>query len=636
MLRWAIRRAPASCLAASLGVLFLALPAAAQSVEGLDFERFKPATDSQGLMLTEGGQGEKARNYNLSLTLNYSNDPMVFYIGSEVVRELVSDRLSGDLYGSYAFTDWLSLGLAVPVIFNQNGVNPDRVSGADVGLSAFSIGDIRLSPKLTMMREEAFPLSLAFVMPISLPSGDKWEFTGAREDSLTVTPTLAASRHLMDGRLLLAANVGVWIRKGEDYYNLQTGDQLVYRLGLGMKASDLVMVFGELQGMSELENLFQNPRNQVYLEGFLGARMTLANGLQAHGGVGLPMQAGWGTPDFRVFFGLGWSPRLQEEPPEEPPPPADLDGDGVMDPDDRCVDVAGPVKNAGCPWPDTDQDGLNDAEDSCPKQAGPKENKGCPVKKEAPPPPPLEAADRDGDGMADSKDLCPDTPGVMENEGCPWADKDGDGINDKEDKCVVQKGPAENNGCPWPDKDGDGVFDKDDSCADKKGPADNKGCPWPDTDGDGIADRNDKCPKKAEDGKGAKPKDGCPGKSFVIVKKKKIEITKSIFFNSGKSSISRQSLSLLQELAFVIKAHPEIKLIRVEGHTDSRGSNSSNLRLSDRRANSVSNYLVEQGVERSRLEAVGYGESKPIASNHTARGRETNRRVVFRILKRVP
>ena len=114
----------------------------------------------------------------------------------------------------------------------------------------------------------------------------------------------------------------------------------------------------------------------------------------------------------------------------------DTDGDGVLDKDDKCVDVPGPVENQGCPWPDTDGDGLLDKDDKCPKVPGPKENQGCPW------------PDTDGDGAIDKDDPCPTEPGPPENKYCPDKDRDGDTVVDRLDKCPDTPGDPKNDGCP--------------------------------------------------------------------------------------------------------------------------------------------------------------------------------------------
>ncbi len=118
------------------------------------------------------------------------------------------------------------------------------------------------------------------------------------------------------------------------------------------------------------------------------------------------------------------------------------------------------------------------------------------------------------------------------------------------------------------------------------------------------------------------------------MKKESIELREKIHFEFGKAKIQRRSYPLLNQVAAILKAHPEIKKLRVEGHTDSKGSAAYNLRLSQRRDEAVVNYLVSKGISRDRLVPKGYGESRPIASNRTAKGRAKNRRVEMIILEK--
>ncbi len=235
--------------------------------------------------------------------------------------------------------------------------------------------------------------------------------------------------------------------------------------------------------------------------------------------------------------------------------------------------------------------------------------------------------DRDGDGVLDKVDECPDTKGPEENYGCPWPDKDGDTVLDKDDQCPEEAGEVDNNGCPWPDTDGDGLLDKDDTCPDVAGPVENNGCPWPDTDGDGVLDKDDNCP----DVPGTVANNGCP-EVTEEVQKTLNEYAKTILFDSGKSSIKAESNQVLSDIVSILNEYPTAKF-SVEGHTDSAGSNKLNQRLSDSRANSVKNFLVENGIDQFRLSAVGYGEDRPIASNKTRAGRAQNRRVEINLVK---
>lgn len=258
---------------------------------------------------------------------------------------------------------------------------------------------------------------------------------------------------------------------------------------------------------------------------------------------------------------------------------------------------------------DADGDGVYDKDDACPEVAGLKEFNGCP--------------DADGDGVKDSDDACPNVAGLAAMNGCP--DADGDGVADKDDMCPNEKGTKANKGCP--DSDGDGVINKNDKCPNVAGPASNGGCPWPDSDNDGVLDKDDKCPNQA----GVASNNGCP--AAVITKEAESslgEYAKAILFNTGKTSFKAGVTSKLNEIVKVMKNNPNATFV-IEGHTDSSGSAPLNQRISEKRAMAVRDYLVKQGVATSRLDAIGYGEGQPIASNKTRAGRAENRRVVVKV-----
>ena len=249
--------------------------------------------------------------------------------------------------------------------------------------------------------------------------------------------------------------------------------------------------------------------------------------------------------------------------------------------------------------------------------------------------------DRDGDGILDNVDQCPDDPedkdGYQDEDGCPDKDNDGDGILDAADKCPNEPedrdGFQDEDGCPDLDNDGDGFADKIDQCPnepeDKDGWQDDDGCPDPDNDGDGILDAADKCPNEA-----GPPPDGCPVKyKLVVVTEKKIELKQTVFFDTNKATIKAVSFALLDDVAQALKDNPKM-VVEVQGHTDSQGDDNFNLKLSQRRAESVRAYLIKRGVGSDRMTPQGYGEAVPIADNRTADGRSQNRRVEFVITSR--
>ncbi len=295
----------------------------------------------------------------------------------------------------------------------------------------------------------------------------------------------------------------------------------------------------------------------------------------------------------------------------------DTDGDGIPDLEDACPNAPGPQETGGCPIAkDTDGDGIPDDIDRCPLDAedfdGFQDEDGCPD------------PDNDGDGIVDKADACPNEPGPIENHGCPIKDTDGDGVPDDKDLCPTVAGLKIFNGCP--DTDGDGIPDNEDRCPTKAGLKENGGCPDEDRDGDGVVDRLDKCPDQF-----GPPPDGCPKRYTLIeVKREKIEIKQQVHFATAKFRVLKDSFPLLNQVVSALNDFPKMK-VSIEGHTDTIGGEASNMRLSQRRAEAVLDYLISKGISPDRLEAVGYGPTKPIASNKTASGRAKNRRTEFRI-----
>ena len=211
-------------------------------------------------------------------------------------------------------------------------------------------------------------------------------------------------------------------------------------------------------------------------------------------------------------------------------------------------------------------------------------------KKVIPPPPPPPPKDTDGDGIIDSLDKCPTVPGIAKYQGCPIPDTDKDGINDENDKCPTVPGVPEYQGCPVPDRDKDG-----------------------------IPDDKDKCP----DVPGVASQQGCPEITEEVIKRVDYAAQK-VFFNTNSTKLRPASLVALNDV--ITSAQ-----LKIDGHTDSDGSDEFNMKLSDGRAASVKAYLVSKGIDESRLISEGFGESMPIADNKTAAGKQQNRRVVMKL-----
>jgi outer membrane protein OmpA-like peptidoglycan-associated protein len=326
------------------------------------------------------------------------------------------------------------------------------------------------------------------------------------------------------------------------------------------------------------------------------------------------------TKNVNLRVGINWvygRPKRKKDTDDQPrlediKAAADKDSDFVDDKHDACPDVAGLFKFSGCP--DTDGDGVQDSKDACPALAGLVQFGGCP--------------DKDGDGIMDSKDECPSRAGILRYNGCP--DTDGDSIPDAKDACPGVKGSVQRNGCP--DRDGDGVVDSDDACPDTLGLAIYSGCP--DTDGDSIPDSKDACRTVA----GLKERNGCPAEEPVKARlsEEEEEIVNKVFsnleFETGNAVIKSTSYPALDALNELLARKPKFKL-RIAGYTDNQGNDAFNQKLSLSRANAVKKYLLEKGVDESRILAEGYGKENPVAANDTEEGRARNRRVEFTILE---
>lgn len=323
----------------------------------------------------------------------------------------------------------------------------------------------------------------------------------------------------------------------------------------------------------------------------------------------------------------------------------DRDHDGIPDNVDHCPDEPETVNGIddadGCPEiMDRDHDGIIDSEDKCPDQPetinGYKDEDGCPENPN----------DWDDDGVLNGVDQCPrdhDTVnGVKGKNGCPPNpnDRDGDGILDNVDKCPDQPETfnkyKDEDGCPEDpnDWDGDGIINEDDKCPKDpetiNGYQDDDGCPDKvpnDSDGDGVPDDKDKCPGQKEIYNLYKDDDGCPDDELDEFS----GVIEGIYFESNQNTIKKESYPKLNKAAEVLGRYPILNFV-IEGHTDNTGGKEYNVKLSEKRAQSVYEYLRYRGISAERMTTQGFGAAKPITENKTSAGRSKNRRIEFRIL----
>jgi OOP family OmpA-OmpF porin len=570
----------------------------------------------------------------LGLTVDGQYRPLVAYNADGTLRGSIL-RNVGTVHfgGSFVVADRLRFGIALPVVpYQDAGAQaPVTVSGTTFAFPRQeAVGNLRLGADVRLVGQYGDPFTLAAGVQVFFPTGPTGNPPSFTNDgSVRLQPRLMAAGDLGGGPVgfVYAARVGFMYRdlSGKSLAGVPLGSEFTYGVGAGIRTLDKKLVLGpELFGSTVVTDPGPTESNSP-LEGLLGAHLTLGM-IRFGGSVGTGLTKGIGAPQVRWMLSMDIVPEIVE----------DTDGDGIKDKEDACparkgVADADPQKN-GCPA-DTDADGIPDEEDACKDLPGirstnPQTN-GCPP-------------DTDGDGIYDKDDACIEQPGVKSDDpkknGCP-PDTDGDGVVDAKDACPDVAGVAtedpKTNGCP-PDKDGDGVLDADDACVDKPGVKSSmkefNGCPA-DMDGDGIANEQDACPTEAGKPDPDPKKNGCP-KAFV--QGNKIKILDQVKFKTGSAEIvkgDKDSDAVLEAVLALLKAHPEIKKVSVEGHTDNQGKADYNRKLSGQRAESVVKWLTAKGIDKARLEAKGFGPDRPIDTNDNEAGRKNNRRVEFNILE---
>ena len=157
-----------------------------------------------------------------------------------------------------------------------------------------------------------------------------------------------------------------------------------------------------------------------------------------------------------------------------------------------------------------------------------------------------------------------------------------------------------------------------------------------DEDGDGVPDSRDKCPGTPRgvqvDANGCPPEPPAPVVEEVVVVKEETIVIRDVHFEFDSAKLTAADKQRLNTIASRLKQEAATARLTVTGHTDSVGSDAYNQKLSDRRAHSVVEYLIESGVPRASFVSVsGAGESRPEADNRTAEGRAQNRRTEIRI-----
>jgi outer membrane protein OmpA-like peptidoglycan-associated protein len=560
-------------LAAVLPLLLASRALYAQTPSpGFALDRFDPSERGSDWFTVDSMDFRGHLRPAAGVVADWARKPLVTYApdGSERTV-LVSDQLIAHVGASLVLWDRARFALDVPIALAQSG--DDAFAGGQFfrAPSGASFGDIRLGAEAVAIGQYRGPVSVGGGLQLYVPTGDRNAFTG--DGKVRLVPQLLTAGAV--GMFEYAGRLGVAYRAQNDpFAGSPMGSEILLGAAAGIRTvEDKLLVGPEMwlsTGITDADAFFS--RRTTPFELLFGAHYTFLPDWRAGAGVGPGLTRAFGSPQVRFVLSVEYA-LAHREPPPCPTPPSDRDKDGILDVEDACPDVPG-VR--------TDD---------------PKTN-GCP------PPPP----DRDKDGIVDAEDACPDVPGVRTDD-------------------------PKTNGCP-PDRDKDGIIDAEDACPDTPGirtddPKTN-GCPPPpsDRDKDGIVDAEDACPdvpgEKTDDPK----TNGCPP---ARIEQDEIKISKQVQFKFDSADILPESDLVLGAVVGILNEHLEITRVRIEGHTDDRGTEAYNMKLSDRRAASVVKWLVKHGVAKGRLTSKGFGRSRPLDKSDTDEARALNRRVELHI-----
>ncbi|MGO8994905.1 MAG: OmpA family protein [Polyangiaceae bacterium] len=552
-----------------------ATEARAQQIPGFALDQFDPSERGSDWFALESLDLRGNLRPAIGIVGDYSYRPLAIYNADGSVRSnIVGDQFFLHVGASLVLLNRLRFGLNVPVAIYQDGQGGTYAGVTYPQPSAQAMGDVRLGVDLRLVGEYGDPFTLGLGVQVYFPTGSQTNYTG--DGSVRLQPRLMAAGDI--SIFAYAVRFGFEYRElSGDFANSPVGSELTYGASAGLRFLDHRLLIGpEVDGAATVSDSSQIFATRTTpLEGILGAHSTIADDWKIGLGGGAGLTRGYGSPTARGMAVIEWAPAVKK-------PPSDRDGDGIPDTEDACPDERGvrtdDPKTNGCPPPppppDRDGDGIPDSQDACPEQSGVKTDN--PTTNGCPPPPP----DRDKDGVPDADDACPDVAGVKTAD-------------------------PKTNGCPPPPPD-------------------------PDRDKDGIPNEQDACPDEAGPKNADPKKNGCPE---AIVKNNQIVILDQVKFATGSARILPASNGVLTAVLTILKDHPEIKKVSIEGHTDNKGAAALNKRLSASRAASVVAWLTTKGIAKQRLSSIGYGMERPIDTNETDEGRQENRRVEFHIVE---
>jgi hypothetical protein len=452
----------------------------AQTAPGLqtafDVQTYWPSGGPTEHLVSRGSTLSPSGAVGFGLVVGFMRQPLRLRpFGATQAAAAVDYAVTTDFVWSVGLFNRFQLSAAVPVVIAQSGEGTRPILGSrGAVLGDTALRDLRFEASWAIVQRDRMPDATGFGLRLDLgaaiPFGDESGFNSS--GSFTFAPMLVADMRLR--KFTFTVNAGARLREERRFADMVIGNSLVASAGVAMRPLNrLTFTFEYFTtiGLASVAGLVSPMTGEV----FGGARLATdaAGDVEVLAGVAIPTFNDPLNPGWRALAGISYAPRG-----------TDRDHDGVLDADDRCIDVA------------EDRDEFED-EDGCVD------------------------ADNDGDSVPDTSDRCPNEPEDADNhedaDGCPDDDNDGDSVSDADDECpMVAAGdhPDSNrNGCPIPDTDTDGVLDPDDQCVDVAAGAhpdpQRAGCPIPDSDGDGVRDDLDQCPNVSQGDHADRWRPGC-------------------------------------------------------------------------------------------------------------------------------
>ncbi|MFO0608897.1 MAG: hypothetical protein U0324_37370 [Polyangiales bacterium] len=475
-----------------------------------DVQTYWPTGGPSEHLVSRGSTVSPSGAVGFGLVAGFMRQPLLLRpLGAQSARPAVDWAVTTDFVWNVGLFNRFQLSAAVPVVIAQSGEGTQPVLGArGAALGDTALRDLRFEVAWAIVQRERQPDATGFGLRLDLggaiPFGDEAGFNSA--GSFTFAPMLAADVRLR--KFTFTVNAGARLREERRFADMIVGHALVASAGVAIRPINrlnFTFEYFTTVGLASAAGYTSPMTGEV----FGGARVATdaAGDVELLAGVAVPVLNDPLNPGWRGLLGISYAPRG-----------TDRDRDGVIDADDRCIDVAEDrdefEDEDGCVDPDNDSDSVPDTADRCPNEPEDADNHddadGCPDE------------DNDNDTVADADDECPDVaagahPDTARN-GCPIPDTDSDGVLDPDDQCVdVAAGSApdpQRAGCPIPDSDGDGVRDDRDTCPNAaQGDHPDRwrpGCADPDADRDGVMGEADRCADQPETINGVNDTDGCP------------------------------------------------------------------------------------------------------------------------------